>query len=523
MSIISPAFLLFISVVFVCYYAVPMKYRWGVLLLSSYVFYIASDTWLTVFLVVSTVSVYLGAKCITKRDLIQKQKKKELEKPEFKAFKEINRKKKLHIILLIICVNFGILFTIKYANFFTGNINAVVGLFGTKDLIPQVNWIKPLGISYYTLMAVSYVADVYYGKYAADDNIGKVALYLVFFPCITEGPISRFDQLADKLYEGHPFDFENFKKGITLIIIGFAKKLVIADRAAIFVNNVFADYKHCGGFTLFMAGVLYTLQIYAEFSGAMNIALGVAKTVGVDVTPNFRRPFFSQDVNEFWRRWHITLGAWLRDYVFYPISLSKSCAAVTKWSRGKIKNTHLSKLVCAAYPLLFVWFGNGIWHGASWKYILYGMYYYLIMMIGMLIAPLMAKLLEKLHINGASNGCKYFRIARTTLLVIIGMTLFRSHDITSFNDFIGRTFTAQNTGIMNFGLKFSDYIILGFSTVCMFIGSLYEEKGNDIYKDVNSLKIVWKYAFYLLLINVVIVLGVYGIGYNSADFIYGAY
>lgn len=523
MSLISPAFLLFISVVFILYYCVPLKYRWGVLLTASYVFYIMSSKWLTVFLALSTVSVYFTARLISKENKKLKEQKKTLEKADFKAYKEKNKKKKHKIIMCCIFLNFGILVVLKYFNFIGGNINGLLGLFGAKNVIPEVNWVLPLGISYYTLMAVSYAADVYYGKYEASNNLGKVALYLSFFPHITEGPIGRFDTLADKLYEGHRFDADNFKCGITLIIVGFLKKLVIADRAALYVNTVFPDYKQYGGFTLFMAGVLYTLQIYAEFSGCMDIARGIGKACGADMDKNFDRPFFSQSIGEFWRRWHITLGTWLRDYVFYPVSLSKSAAAVTKFARGKIKSKHLSKFICAAYPLFFVWLCNGLWHGTSWKYILYGLYYYIIMMIGLLCEPVSSAVVKKLKINTESFGFKVFRIVRTALFVLFGMTLFRSHSTPDAFNMLWRTFADANTGITGLGLDLSDWIILAFSTVCMFIAGVYQEKGGDLFERVNSYKIVWKYLFYIVLIDIVVVFGIYGAGYNSADFIYGAF
>lgn len=522
MAIISLEFLLLVLLTCSLYYIVPGKLKWLVLLISSYVFYILSSFRLTIFIVLTSFAVYLATRRITSIDIELKSRKKEVDREQFKELKKIYNKRKKRTLLIALVLNFGVLAFFKYADFFSGNINSLLGLSGSSSKIPMLNLIMPLGISYYTLMAVSYVLDVYYGKYEADKNIGRVFLFLSFFPHITEGPLDRYDTLAYQLYKPHKFNYENFKYGVTLILAGLVKKMVLADRAALYVNEVFPRYSELGGFTLFMAAILYTFQIYAEFSGCMDIVSGISKMLGIDLAVNFRRPFFSRSIGEFWRRWHVTLGAWLRDYVFYPVSLSKMNMNVGKWARTKAKGIWAS-FIPAAFPLFFVWFGNGFWHGASWKYILYGLYYYIVMMIAMLCKPLTDKFIKKMKINVESVGYRLAQIIRTNLFVLFGMTLFRSHSTYDAISMTGRMFTTSGSGILDFGMNKIDFLILLIGLIVMFIVSYINEKGKDTYHLINNSNLVVKYAIYVVIIVAIIVLGIYGSEYKASDFIYGQF
>ena len=211
-----------------------------------------------------------------------------------------------------------------------------------------------------------------------------------------------------------------------------------------------------GGIPVVLAVLLYTLQIYAEFSGTMDIVTGVAQLFGVSLAENFRRPFFSRSVQEFWRRWHVTLGAWLRDYIFYPISFSKFFMNLSKKAKKNL-NEHFGKLAPIAFSMFFVWFGNGIWHGASWKYVVYGLYYYLIMMIGLLFEPLARRLIAKAHINISSRGYRLWQMARTFLLVCFGMLIFRAKDLPQAFTLFGSVFTGFGAGVLTSGALIRDF------------------------------------------------------------------
>ena len=529
MSYASYTYLLFfLAPVFVMYTVFPKRVKWAVLLAASYIFYLINSGGLLIFLILTTAAVFLTGKFLNRIqdgfDLV----KKSLEKEERRAFKAVIAKQKRTVIAVALIFVFGMLFFLKYCNFFGDILRSTFSVFGVSLRVPKFKLLLPLGISYYTLQAASYIIDVYRGKYRASENPFKVALFLSFFPQIVEGPIGRFDLLADSLYEGHGFDYDNFTQGLQLIFWGLFKKLVIADRANILVCSVFENYKQYSGSFILLAGVMYTVQIYAEFSGCMDIVTGSAQLFSVPLSKNFERPFFSRSVNEFWRRWHITLGAWLRDYVFYSISLSKRFAALSRFTK-KHFSEFLGTLLPAAFALLFVWLCNGIWHGAGLKYICYGMYYYLIMLCGMLLEPLFAKTAALLHVNRDGFPFKVFAILRTCAIVAVGMMLFRSESVgawlyslkTVFTDFGAASLNIES--IYGLGIDIQDLIIIFVSVLAVFAVSLIQEKGIEIRPCLARQNIALRWAVYIVLIMSVVIFGAYGAGYETVDFIYGQF
>ena len=528
MAIISLQFLAFIAIVGLIYFAVPKKIKWLILLLASYIYYFLSSSKLTIFLIITTISIYFAALAMSNIDAKTKTKCNGQEKETKKKLKKTAAKNKKTILILTIIINFGILVFLKYGNFLSKNINDLFNLININYNIPLRKIILPLGISYYTLQAISYVVDVYRGKYKAEKNFGKVALFVSFFPQMLEGPIGKFDELAEQLYEPHKFDYKRIKFAIQLMLWGLFKKLVIADRAAIYVNEVFGNYSNYSGIVIVMAVILYTVQIYAEFSGCIDIVRGVGQIFGVTMAENFKRPFFSKTIQEFWRRWHITLGAWLREYVFYPISFSKACINLTTWSK-KIFKGYIGKLIPAAFALYFVWFGNGIWHGASWKYIFYGLYYYILTMLGMLLEPIFNKIIEKFKINTKAFGYRLWQMIRTTTIVLIGMLIFRAHRLKDAWDIFKSIFTLKNIEklfngqLFNIGFKTSDFIVLAIGVIIMFIVSLLQEKNYNIREKISKQNIIFRWILYYGILFSIILFGIYGRGYSASSFIYGQF
>ncbi|MEG1646846.1 MAG: MBOAT family O-acyltransferase, partial [Clostridia bacterium] len=255
---------------------------------------------------------------------------------EKKALKAQYNNKKKFVLIIGILINVGILAVVKYLNFFSGSINSVINLFNIAKHIPMVKIVLPLGISYYTLQAVGYLIDVYRGKYEAGGLV-KVALFLGYFPQLLEGPIGNYDKLADNLFEGQPFNFKNVLSGSQLILWGVLKKVVIADRLSIVVSAVYGHYADYNGAVIVFAIILFTFQLYAEFSGIIDMVTGVSQIFGINLAKNFDSPFFSKNVSEFWRRWHISLGAWFRDYIFYSVSTAKwfrkMSKVIRKWNK----------------------------------------------------------------------------------------------------------------------------------------------------------------------------------------------
>lgn len=359
MQINSIEFILFVMAVLVLYAIFPKKYKYIILLISSYIFYISNSKKLTIFLILSTISVYFIALKIQNIDDKLKISLKEItDKDKKKSLRKEAKSNKKKFLVIGVIINIGILWFLKYSYLFSNFINNL-SLFKNYNIsIPSLKFLLPLGISYYTLQAVSYIVDVYRGQVKADKNFGKVALFLSFFPQMVEGPIGRYDKLANQLYEPHKITEKNLKYGFELLLWGYFKKMVIADRIAMYANEVFNNYLQYNGFVILIGIVCYTIQIYSEFSGGIDIVRGVASLFGITLEENFKRPFYAKSIDEFWRRWNITLGTWLKDYIFYPVSLSKVTTKISSVSEKVFKRTYIAKLIPVAFSLLFVWLGN---------------------------------------------------------------------------------------------------------------------------------------------------------------------
>ena len=510
MDFISTKFVAFLVILVAIYYITPKKYRYLSLLAGSYVYYFLSSKWLTGFLILSTLSIYVLGRMLGKENLKTKQISADLSREEKKALKENIKLRKRCLVFAGIVLNFGILAVLKYVTHF-----AVSHGFDWAGKIGL-----PLGISYYTLMAVSYIVDVYRGKIEADKHLPRLALWLAFFPQMTEGPIANYEETARRLYRGHRFTFRNFKHGCLRILIGLAKVMVIARRAGIFVDAVFAE--QTTGWLVFAGAAMYTLQIYADFSGCMDIVLGVARLFGVKLPENFRQPFFSRSIQEFWRRWHVTLGAWIKNYIFYPVSLSKMNMKVSSFFRKHLPKG-LAGFLVVAFPLLFVWLYNGIWHGAGWKYVGYGLYYYALIMIGILLAPWLKKLRAKLKIKDENWAFRIYEILRTLVLVIFGMMLFRSHSLSSFAGMFKDMFVPAKASLLDFGLVGADFVVLGACVLALLVVGILNERRDGLYLRILKKNLLVRYAVFGALVLAIVILGIYGDGYDASNFIYGQF
>lgn len=488
MSYASIEFLLFVLVLVFIYYIFPKKYRYIVLLIGSLIFYYLFSGKYIIFIILSSIITYFSGRLIEK----------------------YNNKKKL-ILIVSILLNLSFLLVLKYNNFF-GDIFRLVGI-----NIPYKKFILPIGISYYTLETISYITDIYRKKISAEKNYLKVLLFLVYFPQIVEGPIANYSRLSKTLFNTDKFNYDNFVSSFVLIGWGFVKKLIIADRAGIFVNEVFKN--NYGGFILVVAIMLYTLQIYADFSGCIDIVSGVSELFGVKLDVNFKRPFFSTSIQEFWRRWHITLGTWLKEYIFYPISLSKVNMKLNMKVR-KMKSKYISRFIITAFPLFFVWFFNGMWHGASFKYILYGLYYYILMMIGILFESVFKKIISIFKINTEVWSYKFFQAIRTILIVCFGMFLFRVDSFSQMNTMIHSKLSAS---LFCLGLKKMDFALLAVGILVMLVVGILGELNINIRKELEKQNLLFKWMVYYLIIFSVIIFGIYGKGYDASSFIYGGF
>lgn len=513
-------FIIYFGATYLLYSIFPKKAKWCVLLIGSLAFYLIAASGHIEFLLASALITWAVGMIIQKFNDTFAEKKKLVPRDERKKLKNKYKNYKLATLTVGVLGNIAFLLVLKYANFFGGTINSIF-----SANLPELSIIQPLGISFYTLQAVSYVTDVYRGRYKACKNPLKITLYLSFMLTIVEGPVARYDQLGTQLGEGKIFSFKDLVYGAQLVVWGLFKKVVIADRAAEFVNNVFDEPNFTSGIIVLAAVLFYTLQLYCDFSGIMDVVTGLGQMMGLELPKNFNRPFFAKSINEFWQRWHITLGGWLRDYIFYPISLSKPFMKLTKSARQKF-NPYYANLIPTAVALFFVWFTNGMWHGAAWKYIVYGLYYYVLMMIGLFAEPLSAKVCEKLKINKKSKGFSLFQMIRTFVIVNFGMLIFRADSLKTVGTAIKTIFTNPNFNALSvgskngLGLDIKDYALLVLGTVLILIVGILQEKGIGIREKIAKLPFIVKFIIYMLAIFSVIILGAYGEHYGVADLLY---
>lgn len=539
MTYASVNFFAFVALTVLAYFALPLKkQKWVVLLIASYIFYLFAGYKYVAFILFTTVSTYSIARWIDRMSRQSKEmlktNKTEWNRETKKQFKEKVKRNKRLVMALALILNFGILAFLKYYNFFAGSLNDVFGAFGMSFSMPTLKLFLPLGISFYTFQSMGYVVDVYREKFPAEKNIAKFALFVSFFPQIIQGPISFYDQLAHQLYEPHKVDFTRIKYGCELILWGFFKKLVIADRAVIAINTVVADYNQYNGTTLTFTVLLYALQLYADFSGGIDISRGIAQILGIDMVENFKRPYFSKSINEYWRRWHITLGAWMKEYVFYPLSLSGTFLSASKKMKasrfGKTKaGSHIAKVLPTAIASLIVFLIVGIWHGSSWKYVAFGLWNGGIIMLSILLKPVFDICNKKLHINPNNFFWKLFQMLRTFIVVCIGYVFdvapsFRQA-INSFALLLtNQKINGFNKSVLNLGLEFKDYAIIVFAVIILFIISLIQEKTNQsirVFINKRNAVIQWLLIFGVSL--VVLVFGIYGPSYNVGDFVYAQF
>ncbi|WP_285083188.1 MBOAT family O-acyltransferase [Peptoniphilus lacrimalis] len=415
----------------------------------------------------------------------------------------MEKKKSKVFLSLVLLLNFGLLGLVKFTSF---------SLF--KNIIP-------LGISFYIFMATSYVIDIYRKKYKAQRNIFKYALFVSFFPQMVQGPIGRYDELEGNLYGGNS-NSRDISYGLLLILFGYFKKLVIADRASILTAKVFSSPDEFSGIFVFIAIIFYSIQIYGDFSGGIDVARGVAYLFGIKLPENFKRPFFADSLTDYWRRWHITLGAWMRDYVFYPLSLSRVFAYINKKSRRTL-GRKFGKYLTLSISTFVVYFIIGIWHGAGLNFIVFGIYNGLLITLGLLFEDNFKKIKDSFGISPTSKALKLFQIIRTSLLVFIGRYFTRSENLSQAIFMLKKTFTDRNFRFGQIGLKASDYLILFVSVLILFIISYSEEKNIDVKEKILEFRPYWQFVFIFLALAYVLYFGIFSSNFTAVDFIYRNY
>lgn len=515
MGIVSLQYLFFLALTFLAYFLFPRDKRWWVLLAASWVFYAVCGLAYLPFLAVVTLSTYFAARAMgSVSEKAAKQMAGKKDRDEKRTIKAAAQRKKRRVIAACLVLDFGILAVLKYLNFF-------VDLLGGERL----ELLMPLGISFYTFQAAGYVIDVYHSKEKPEKNLARYALFVSFFPQLVQGPIARHDKLAAQLYEGHDFDFVRARSALRLMAWGYFKKCIVADKLAPVVAALFdAPAEHSGAMAAF-AALCYGVQIYADFSGGIDVVRGAGQFVGIDMEQNFNQPYFATSIADFWRRWHITLGNWMRSYIFYPLALSKR---MTRWGRrlsDKLGN-YAGKAVPLCIASLVTFLVVGIWHGAGWKYVIYGFWNGLLISIGTFTEPALARFYDKHGIDQNHWALHGARILRTFLLVTIGRFFARAADAKTAFFMLGRVFTDWSSGpafmgdLLSLGVDGKNLTVAAVGVCVMLLVGILRERGKDIRAWIEQRPVILQLIGEFIFVLALIILGEYGAEYDPADFIY---
>ncbi len=520
-DIVSLAYLLFLLFFVLLYFLVPQKKQWVVLLLASLLFYVLSGVQYIVFILFSSAIAFFVAKNMSSKHRALNEVLEQITNlKEKKQHKTQLQRENRQLLFTALIATLGVMVVIKYTSFATENLNEIFSLG-----LPMLSLVMPLGLSFYTFILVAYLVDVYRGKYAAEEQYLKLLLFVSFFPHVTQGPISRYNDLSNQLQKGHSFCYHNFCKAAQRILWGFFIKLVLADRLGLLVSGVYDAYESQSWLMLTIATLCYSIQIYADFYSSMEIAIGSAQMFGIQLSENFMRPYFSTSMPEFWRRWHITLGTWFRDYVFYPISMSGVLMKFNVWTRKKF-GVHLSRVLAAAPPVLGVWVLTGLWHGAAWNFVAWGLFHGCLILLSTAFSQQIQSGLEKRGVPLEAWYYKLFQMGRVFLLCTVGRVFFRASSVSEAFDIFGKIvgLSAPN-GLLNgtdipFGR--TDFVLALLGVLALLTVSIIQERKGSVREEIAKQNIVVRWSIWILLILITVLFGIYGPG-TAPVFLYEAF
>ncbi|MBE6590016.1 MAG: MBOAT family protein [Ruminococcaceae bacterium] len=523
------SFVLFASLTLLLYFTVPSRLQWWVLLGASLVFYALSGAEYLVFILYTATLTYVISRLLQKKadaeDSYVDAHREEMDKAQRKAYRADGKKKRFRLLVLGLILGLGMLAVLKYTAFVLGVASDIAVSFGGEGLaIPSL--LLPLGISFYTFQSMGYLIDVYRKKARAETHYGKLLLFVSFFPQLLQGPISRFDSLHEQLITPHRFDGSSFRAGFLRVMWGYFKKLLMADTAMIGIKLLIESPEQYRGIYVFLLILLYSAQIYGDFTGGIDITIGLSEMMGIKLTENFNRPFSSKSTKEYWNRWHITMGAWFTDYVFYPLSV---CRPMQRFSSFSVKR--MGRAIGLRLPVylatVVTWFLTGLWHGAGWNFIVWGLLNCLVILVSRELEPLYRVFHKRFPRLGSSGVWGAWCAVRTFLLMGLIRSLDCYRDVpTTFSQWasmvtvpnIGELFSG---GLISFGLSFFDYGVILASAVTVFFVS---RAGKDVplRHRIADKPVLWC-ALVALLFSVVLIFGAYGIGYDASQFIYSQF
>ena len=517
MSIVSVAFAIFLLVSLFAFYLAPKRFQWLVILASNVFFYFACGAASFVFILFSSLVTYFCSIVAAKYNGIVKEEKNRLDKEKFKLAKKSWQNKKRIVLVFMLAANIGILFYLKYWNV----------IVNSKTIF------LPLGISYYTLQMIGYFMDVYNSKIEAERNYLKLFLFISFFPQLIMGPINRFSTVGKQLLEEKEFDFENIKHGVILFLYGAMKKYIIADMLFKPISNILdPNYENLPGGIILFGVLMYAIYQYADFSGGIDMVLGIAELFGIKMAQNFKQPYFSSSLSNFWQRWHISLGAWMRDYVFYPFAFIKPMQNLSKLCSSNL-GRHLGRVLPACVANILVFILVGAWHGPELHFLIWGLYNGVVIALSDICSPLFAAVNKALKINDKSKAFHVFRVIRTFIIVNIGWYFDRIVSVKKAFEYLGRTFIKFGNvstifskvymksviGSVNEWQSCISLVLIG--SLIVFVVSLLKENKVDVYSEIQKKNIVFRFmAYYIPLILIVV-----SLSFSAGDtgFMYAQY
>jgi D-alanyl-lipoteichoic acid acyltransferase DltB (MBOAT superfamily) len=499
----SMNFLLFFPVVALFHFVLPHKTRWVWLLVASYFFYMSWNPKYALLLSASILITWISGLAL---EHIHSNYNANTGGGGGGGGKKV-------VCAFSVSLNLAILIFFKYSNFVIESINRIIALFPAAHfslINPEFDILLPVGISFYTFQALSYTMDVYRGAIHAEKNFAKYALFVSFFPQLVAGPIERSRNLLPQMRERHYFNWERVKSGLLLMLWGYFEKIVIADRAAILANQVFNNYQDYSGFQMIIAAIFFAFQIYGDFSGYSHIAIGAAEVMGFRLMKNFNQPYFAASIQDFWRRWHISLSSWFRDYLYIPLGGSRC---------SKLKHQ---------FNIMLTFTVSGIWHGAGLRYIFWGALHGAYHVIGELGKPLREKTIKILQIRTETLSYRLFKIIITFILTCIAWILFRANSLeAAFNiykqiiaDFHPGIFFGG--GFFDLGLNRIEFLTAILSISILLAADWVHYRNPDFsFRDALSRQnILARGAFYIIAIMSIFIFGAYGREVNPSAFIY---
>ena len=490
----SLEFLLFFPTVVLMYYLIPGKLRMYWLLVTSYGFYMCWNPTYALLLLFSTAVTFcsglLIGRTMSRRD----------------AGKRVIVHEKVWIALSF-GINLSILFFFKYFDFVLENVNAVRASMGLMKLSPGFDVLLPVGISFYIFQALSYTMDVYRRQVRVEKNFFKYATFVSFFPQLVAGPIERSSHLLTQFDEPHRFRFSAVRDGLMMMVWGFFLKIVIADRAAIVVNQVFNYSAYYSGIELLVGMVLFAVQVYGDFAGYSCIAIGAAQVMGFDLMENFRRPYFATSVADFWHRWHISLSSWFRDYLYIPLGGSR---------KGQARRY---------INVMIVFLCSGLWHGAAWNYVIWGALNGAYQVIGALCKPLREKAMRKTGMRTETFSHRLLQMLVTFVLIDLSWVFFRANTVSDAFGILSRLFVWNpevllDGSLLQLGFDGTQWATLGVSLAVLLAVSTMQERGLRLRDTLNRQEAWFRWAVVIGGVLAVLVLGIYGPNFDSSAFIY---